>query len=147
MFLCMLCICIALTGCSSPDSHDSDSGADSSVQTAQADGTRDATAQVLVPQADGIVTYGSDIVSVDASHTSDGYVMLRYTGSNEKVKLQVTLPDGTEYTYPVTDSDTDSVYPLPGGSGSYKDHAAGICVCGEQPLRDFFYPGSGCDHP
>ena len=46
--------------------------------------------------------------------------MLRYTGSNEKVKLQVTLPDGTEYTYPVTDSDTDSVYPLPGGSGSYK---------------------------
>lgn len=70
----MLCICIALTGCSSPDSHDSDSGADSSVQTAQADGTRDATAQVLVPQADGIVTYGSDIVSVDASHTSDGYV-------------------------------------------------------------------------
>ena len=66
------------------------------------------------------MTYGSDIVSVDASHTSDGYVMLRYTGSNEKVKLQVTLPDGTEYTYPVTDSDTDSVYPLPGGSGSYK---------------------------
>ena len=120
LFLCMLCICIALTGCSSPDSHDSDSGADSSVQTAQADGTRDATAQVLVPQADGIVTYGSDIVSVDASHTSDGYVMLRYTGSNEKVKLQVILPDGTEYTYPVTDSDTDSVYPLPGGSGSYK---------------------------
>lgn len=143
----MLCICIALTGCSSPDSHDSDSGADSSAQTAQADGTRDATAQVLVPQADGIVTYGSDIVSVDASHTSEGYVMLRYTGSNEKVKLQVTLPDGTEYTYPVTDSDTDSVYPLPGGSGSYKDHAAGICVCGEQPVCDFFYPGSGCDHP
>ena len=102
LFLCMLCICIALTGCSSPDSHDSDSGADSSVQTAQANGTRDATAQVLVPQADGIVTYGSDIVSVDASHTSDGYVMLRYTGSNEKVKLQVILPDGTEYTYPVT---------------------------------------------
>lgn len=120
LFLCMLCICIALTGCSSSDSHDSDSGADASVQTAQADGTRDATAQVLVPQADGIVTYGSDIVSVDASHTSDGYVMLRYTGSNEKVKLQVTLPDGTEYTYPVTDSDTDSVYLLPGGSGSYK---------------------------
>lgn len=120
LFLCMLCICIALTGCSSPDSHDSDSGADASAQTAQADGTRDATAQVLVPQADGIVTYGSDIVSVDASHTSEGYVMLRYTGSNEKVKLQVTLPDGSEYTYPVTNSDTDSVYSLPGGSGSYK---------------------------
>ena len=46
--------------------------------------------------------------------------MLRYTGSNEKVKLQVTLPDGSEYTYPVTNSDTDSVYSLPGGSGSYK---------------------------
>ncbi|MFR5116702.1 MAG: hypothetical protein ACLTDV_06520 [Eubacterium sp.] len=80
-------MCIALTGCSSPDSHDSDSGADSSVQTAQADGTRDATAQVLVPQADGIVTYGSNIVSVDASQHLGRRCdrVPRYTGSNAKV--------------------------------------------------------------
>ena len=29
-------------------------------------------------------------------------MMICYNGSNEKVKLQVTSPDGTEYTYPVT---------------------------------------------
>ena len=54
------------------------------------------------------------------SHTSDGYVMLRYSGSNEKVKVQVTLPEGTEYTYPVTASEDYFVYPLPGGNGTYK---------------------------
>ena len=48
------------------------------------------------------MTYGNDLVVLDASHTADGYVMICYNGSNEKVKLQVTSPDGTEYTYPVT---------------------------------------------
>ena len=59
-------------------------------------------------------------MALDASHTSDGYVMLRYSGSNEKVKVQVTLPEGTEYTYPVTASEDYFVYPLPGGNGTYK---------------------------
>lgn len=63
---------------------------------------RDPSAQVLQTEASGEVTYGNDLVVLDASHTADGYVMICYNGSNEKVKLQVTSPDGTEYTYPVT---------------------------------------------
>lgn len=38
----------------------------------------------------------------------------------EKVKIQVTSPDGTEYTYPVTVVGDYAVYPLPGGNGYYK---------------------------
>lgn len=33
---------------------------------------------------------------------------------------EVTSPDGTEYTYPVTVVGDYAVYPLPGGNGSYK---------------------------
>ena len=81
---------------------------------------RDPSAQVLQTEASGEVTYGNDLVVLDASHTADGYVMICYNGSNEKVKLQVTSPDGTEYTYPVTVVGDYAVYPLPGGNGSYK---------------------------
>ena len=51
-----------------------------------AKGNRDATAEVLHPEASGEVTYGTDQIAIDASHASDGYVMLNYTGTNEKVK-------------------------------------------------------------
>ena len=110
--LLILCL-LAVAGCSS-----SAPGSTDTQTTSQ--GTRDATPQVLVAEASGEVTYGSDIVSLDASHTADGYLMLRYRGSNEKVKLQITLPDSTEYTYPVTASEDYSVYLLPGGNGTYK---------------------------
>lgn len=75
---------------------------------------------MLQTEASGEVTYGNDLVVLDASHTADGYVMICYNGSNEKVKFQVTSPDGTEYTYPVTVVGDYAVYPLPGGDGSYK---------------------------
>lgn len=111
----MLILCLLTgSGCSSSNPGTADTA------TTPAQGTRDATPQVLTAEASGEVTYGSDIVFLDASHTADGYLMLRYSGSNEKVKLQITLPDSTEYTYPFTASDDYSVYPLPGGSGSYK---------------------------
>lgn len=48
---------------------------------------RDPSAQVLQTEASGEVTYGNDLVVLDASHTADGYVMICYNGSNQKVKL------------------------------------------------------------
>ncbi len=66
------------------------------------------------------MTYGNDLVVLDASHTADGYVMNLVNGSNEKVIFEATSPDGTEYTYPVTVVGDYAVYPLPGGNGSYK---------------------------
>jgi hypothetical protein len=51
---------------------------DSSPATTAAAGSRDNTPVVLTGSADGTVTYGNDSVTVDASHTEEGYLM----GSN-----------------------------------------------------------------
>lgn len=85
-----------------------------------AKGNRDATAEVLHPEASGEVAYGTDQIAIDASHASDGYVMLNYTGTNEKVKFQIETPEGEAYTYLVTKNGTYIAYPLTQGSGTYQ---------------------------
>lgn len=46
--------------------------------------------QVLTPQADGTKTFTTDTAVIDISHTQEGYIMAKYTGSNAKPKLQLT---------------------------------------------------------
>ena len=65
---------------------------------------------VRTPIASGSVTYGNDKVTIDASHTDQGYVMIKYTGGNSKIKIQVTK--GTTYTYNLNARDTYEVFPL-----------------------------------
>lgn len=81
---------------------------------------RDAEPQVLVPKASGTVIYQETDIAVDASNTSQGYVMLKYTGTNEKVKFQIKTPDGTSYTYLVPKTGAYTVYPLSCGNGTYQ---------------------------
>ena len=78
---------------------------------------RDNTPVVLVGSADGNITYGNESVTIDASHTSDGYIMVSYTGSNPKVKLQITGTNGTTYTYNLHGG--YETFPLTSGSGAY----------------------------
>lgn len=83
--------------------------------------TRDTIHECLIPEASGTLTYGDDTVSIDASHTSEGYVMVKYMGSASKVKLQVTVPDSTVYTYTLAlGSDSFETFPLSEGNGTYK---------------------------
>ena len=63
------------------------------------------------------VVYTSAKAVIDASHTSDGYVMVKYTGSNPKVKLRIQKD--TEYTYDITAPGDYVTFPLTEGSGSY----------------------------
>lgn len=93
------------------DSTDKHTDPDSTV------GTRDNTPIVLVGAADGTVTYGNESVTIDASHTSDGYLMVNYTGSNPKVKLQLTGSNQVTYTYDLHGG--YETFPLTSGSGSY----------------------------
>lgn len=72
---------------------------------------------VRTPIASGSVTYGNDKVTIDASHTDQGYIMIKYTGGNSKIKVQVTK--GTTYTYNLNARDTYEVFPLTEGNGSY----------------------------
>lgn len=80
---------------------------------------RDSTPQVLTPTADGTVVYQNDVAAVDASNTSQGYVMVNYNGSCEKVKLQITGPDRNCYTYLITEHGNYTAFPFTAGNGSY----------------------------
>lgn len=80
---------------------------------------RDNTSKVLVPEANGSVTYGTDIITFDCSHTDQGYMMVQYRGNNPKVKLQLAAPDGTTYTYLLSQSGDYETFPFTGGNGSY----------------------------
>lgn len=113
-------LCMSLVFCSC-GTENKQSGGDSATKQSESSqdtkGSRDNTPVVLTGQADGTVTYGSESVTIDASHISEGYIMVSYTGTNEKVKLQITGPDEVVYTYDLHgDYET---FPLTAGSGSY----------------------------
>lgn len=117
----LVCIAIVLTGCG--DASGSTDLADVVNKITKSGPTDDGTPRpnslnVLIPTASGSVVYGNDIVSIDASNTSEGYVMVQYTGYVEKIKLQITNPDATVYTYTMT-SDSYITFPLSGGNGAY----------------------------
>lgn len=80
---------------------------------------RDPTPKVLTPSADGTTTYQNDVASIDASNLSQGYVMASYSGTCEKVKLQITGPDQNCYTYLISDRGNYNAFPLTSGNGSY----------------------------
>lgn len=80
---------------------------------------REAAAKVLAPSAPGTQTLSSGAVTLDISNTSQGYVMLKYSGNNPKVRFRITTPAGVNYTYLVTEYGSYAVYPLTGGDGSY----------------------------
>lgn len=80
---------------------------------------RDASPTVLMTSAPGTSVSGTDSIQVDSSNVSDGYLVLIYNGSNEKVKLQLQMPDGVTCTYLVGKTSEPLVYPLSGGDGTY----------------------------
>lgn len=80
---------------------------------------RESIRQILLPTADGTVVYGTEAISIDASNTSEGYIMVQYAGSADKVKMQITIPDGTQYTYNLAGGGAYEAFPLSGGDGAY----------------------------
>ena len=56
--------------------------------------------------------------------------MVKYTGSSNKVRMQLTGPDGVTYTYVLT-SGGYRAYPLTAGSGSYTANVF-ECISGSQ---------------
>lgn len=118
---CLVCfftflLCASLTACGDDSGKDKPNDPPSnSVSTEK--GTRDNTSVVLVPAASGTVTHVCDSATIDTSQSSEGYIMVEYHGANEKVKLQITGPDGVTYSYNMHNG--YEVFPLTAGSGSY----------------------------
>lgn len=109
-YLLIAIFCLLLGGCS---------GSSSASRKEHSGSPRDSTPKVLTPSADGVTVYQNDLASIDASNTSQGYVMVKYNGTNEKVKLQITCPDQSCYTYLISDRGAYDTFPLTAGNGSY----------------------------
>lgn len=111
-----------LCGCSSSSQSDASVAAASVVEEilAAPKGTRDNTTVCLVPEASGTTVYENETTILDASNTSEGYIIIHYIGDSAKVKLQVTDPDQTVTTYSLAvDGGKEEVFPLPAGDGTY----------------------------
>ena len=80
-------------------------------------GSRDNTPVVLASVASGTTVYSCTVASIDASNASEGYVIVSYSGSSTKVKLQITGTNNVTYTYNL--SKTSETFPLSAGNGSY----------------------------
>ncbi|KXL53240.1 protein-glutamine gamma-glutamyltransferase [Anaerotignum neopropionicum] len=80
-------------------------------------------AVIQAPQASGKVVYtssGNNDVTMDASNSADGYIMVKYTGSaSVKLKLILSGPSGIKYTYNLNSNGNYETFILSNGSGNY----------------------------
>ena len=97
LLLLFLLTLFPLSGCSSGSSPGKQTADETKSDTKTT--SRETYTDVCTPQASQTVVYGDKTTSLDVSHTENGYLMLCYNGKVSKVKLQITTPDGTVYTY------------------------------------------------
>lgn len=121
--LSLIVLGISLAACGSSESVAdvaSNGTTASSASAKEAKGSRDNSIRVLTPEASGTEVYENMDASIDASNASDGYVMVKYTGSAAKVRMLIETPAGNTYNYLMDLDGKYAVYPLSEGSGTYK---------------------------
>jgi len=79
---------------------------------------RDNTPVCLVPEAPGRDVTGNELITIDKSNSSEGYIMVTYLGNSTGVKMQITGPDYMTYTYDIVDNNTQC-FPVSAGDGEY----------------------------
>jgi hypothetical protein len=77
-----------------------------------------AATNVRTPVASGTAVFTSGRATIDASNAGQGYVMVKYQGSREKIKIQIAK-GSTVYTYNLNAEDRYEVFPFSEGSGMY----------------------------
>lgn len=123
--LFLLCLCISILSACGPDTpleakQDMTSETKQDTAPTQEKSLRDSTPKVRIPEATGTEVFEASQVIVDVSNASDGYFMVKYTGSVPKVRVQITAPDGTK-NQPLLTIDGDyQTFPLAGGDGTYQ---------------------------
>lgn len=107
-----------LTACAASDSAQPNAAeTDSKTAQTSASGAEE-TKPLLLPEASGIVTYEGAGVTIDASHTDQGYVMIRCEPSEKRLKARIATSAQTYY-YDLPGGEAYSVYPLQMGDGAY----------------------------
>lgn len=75
---------------------------------------------VLTPVNSNKIVYQNSSVTIDASNTNQGYIMLKFkSDTDKKIKVQINK-DGDTYTYDLPTDGSYSVLPLTQGDGVYK---------------------------
>jgi hypothetical protein len=133
-FICsvLLALVVLLSACGGDGSVALDSIKDT-IETAVGDGPhatveadedapdRDNSPKVLVDEAPGEKTFDGNGATVDYSNIDQGYVMVKYSGDNNNIKVQITntgSDDGT-YTYDLNPNGEYQALPLSQGDGNY----------------------------
>jgi len=76
---------------------------------------------VLTPVASGRRVEKNSKALIDYSNNTDGYVMVKWLARTDKqLRVQVTGPDRTVYTYIIQPNDKYEVFPLSDGNGKYE---------------------------
>lgn len=123
------------------------------------DGVRDNSIRVLEPIASGVEVFSNADAAIDASNATEGYVMVKYTGSAAKVRMLIETPAGNTYNYLMDLDGNYDVYPLSEGNGVYKigvyenlhddQYAAAFTQSVNVTLKDeysmFLYPNAYVD--
>jgi len=107
-----------LTACAASDSAAPDA-ADTGSSNAQSGAVKtQETKELLLPEASGTVTYEGAGVTIDASHTDQGYVMIQCEASEKRLKARIATSAQTYY-YDLPGGEGYSVFPLQMGDGPY----------------------------
>ena len=110
-----------LTACAGirPEAQRAEETDSNSAPVVQTDTAQSAEAtKLLLPEASGTIVYEGNGVTIDASHTDQGYVMVRCALSDKRLKARVSTPAQTYY-YDLPGGDAYSVFPLQMGDGVY----------------------------
>lgn len=73
---------------------------------------------LLLPEASGTVVFEGAGVTIDASHTDQGYVMIQCEASEKRLKARIATSAQTYY-YDLPGGEGYSVFPLQMGDGAY----------------------------
>ena len=113
VYLTIFSCCLSMCACGDSSANTPSENTQQSTEK----GSRDNTSVVLVPKSSGVTVQTCDSAVVDISNISEGYIIADYIGSNAKVKLRITGPDGVTYTYDLHGG--NEVFPITAGNGSY----------------------------
>lgn len=116
LFPCLtaLFLSLFLCGCSAVFSSDT-----ALTEPASGSGRRGSTMLVLEPEASQQQVFTSDGFILDSSNANQGYLMMKWYGKENRVKLQINGPANILYTFDLPADRCWHVYPLTQGCGDY----------------------------
>lgn len=110
LFFGFLCLSACAASQSAPPNAEETGSADAQTETAET--------PLLLPEASGTVVYTGAGVTIDASHTDQGYVMIRCDEGEKRLKARIATNAQTYY-YDLPGGEAYSVFPLQMGDGTY----------------------------